>query len=48
LEKLFIEEKTLEEVANELKMSRERIRQMKQKAIMRLKNFNKKLIDSLN
>ena len=48
LEKLFIEEKTLKEVAKELNITREKVRQIKLKAIMRIKNFNRKLTKSLN
>jgi len=48
LEKLFIEGKSLMEISKELKISREKVRQIKQKAIMRLKNFNKKLTSPLN
>jgi DNA-directed RNA polymerase sigma subunit (sigma70/sigma32) len=48
LKKLFIEEKTLKEVAKELNITREKVRQIKLKAIMRIKNFNRKLTKSLN
>jgi RNA polymerase sigma factor (sigma-70 family) len=48
LEKLFIEEKTLKEVAKELNITREKVRQIKLKAIMRIKNFNRKLTKSLD
>ncbi|HOK56194.1 MAG TPA: sigma-70 family RNA polymerase sigma factor [bacterium] len=48
IEKFYLEGKTLEEIAKELKIKREKVRQIKQKALMKLKNFNRKLTNTLN
>lgn len=47
IEKFFYEEKTLKEIAEELNISKEKVKQIKQKAIMKLKNVNRNLTDFL-
>lgn len=48
IEEFYLKEKTLKEIADELRMSREQVRQIKQKALMKLKNFNRKLTETLS
>ncbi|MCM8785759.1 MAG: sigma-70 family RNA polymerase sigma factor [Candidatus Omnitrophica bacterium] len=46
IEKFYLEEKTLEEISKELDLPRERIRQIKQKSLIKLKKIYRNLANS--
>lgn len=47
VEKLYFEGSTIKEIAEDMKMNEEKIQQIKTKALMKLKNFNKILTKNL-